>query len=182
MIWDMSLVGKLLIATPVMGDPNFAESVLLVCAHDDEGAVGVVLDRPTDIPVAEHLTEWDDHAAEPRVVFLGGPVQVEVAIVLAEGDAATAGWTPVIGTAGLIDLEGVAAPQGMGTIRVFAGYAGWAPGQLEAEIDQLDWIVVPGHPDDPFAPDPDQIRARALRRKGGLYPAYLQYPANPDLN
>lgn len=177
----MPLIGNLLIATPVMGDPSFVTSVVLVCAHDEQGAVGIVLDRPTDIPVAEHLPQWAPRAADPGVVFLGGPVQMDVAIVVADADASVAGWTPVVGTAGLIDLD-EADPAVTGRTRVFAGYAGWSPGQLESEIASLDWIVVPAHPDDPFAPDPDQIRARALHRKGGLYPAYLQYPEDPDLN
>jgi putative transcriptional regulator len=177
----MSLVGNLLIATPVMGDPNFVDTVVLVCAHDDAGAVGVVLDRPTEIAVEDHLPDWSANAADPAMVFLGGPVQVDVAVILAEGDATVSGWTPVVGNAGLIDLEGSDA-ESVGRIRVFAGYSGWAAGQLEGEVASLDWIVVPGHPDDAFTADPSQIRARALHRKGGLYPAYLQYPENPGLN
>lgn len=177
----MSLLGSLLIATPVMGDPNFVETVVLVCAHDEAGAVGVVLDRPTEIGVEDHLPDWSPRAAEPAVVFLGGPVQVEVAVVLAEGDATVTGWTPVVGTAGLIDLE-ECDPGSVGRVRIFAGYSGWAAGQLESEIESLDWIVVPAHPDDTFTADPGQIRARALHRKGGLYPAYLQYPEDPGLN
>ncbi|MEX1208674.1 MAG: YqgE/AlgH family protein [Acidimicrobiia bacterium] len=177
----MSLVGNLLIATPVMGDPNFVDTVVLVCAHDEAGAVGVVLDRPTGIAVEDHLPDWSANAADPAMVFLGGPVQVEVAIVVAEGDATVSGWTPVVGTAGLIDLEG-SDPDSIGRVRVFAGYSGWGAGQLESEIASLDWIVVPAHPDDAFAADPSGIRARALHRKGGLYPAYLQYPDDPALN
>jgi putative transcriptional regulator len=177
----MSLVGTLLIATPVMGDPNFVESVVLVCAHDEQGAVGVVLDRPTEIAVDEHLPAWAANAAEPAMVFLGGPVQVDVAVVLAEAVATVDGWTPVVGAAGLIDLDD-ADPTTIGRVRVFAGYSGWAAGQLEGEIASLDWIVVPAHPDDAFASDPSQIRARALHRKGGLFPAYLQYPEDPALN
>ncbi|HSM02805.1 MAG TPA: YqgE/AlgH family protein [Acidimicrobiia bacterium] len=177
----MSLTGRLLVASPVMGDPNFAGSVVLVCAHDDDGAVGLVLDRPTDLPVRDHLPDWASNVAEPTVVFLGGPVNPEMAVGLGEGDAAGSGWSPVVGSTGLIDFEG-ADPSRIGRLRVFAGYAGWSAGQLETEVTDLDWIVVPAHPDDAFDPDPEGIRERALRRKGGLFPAYEYYPADPALN
>ena len=176
-----SLVGMLLVATPVMEDPNFAHSVVLVCAHDEDGAVGLVLDRPTEIPVGEHLPQWAPHAATPPVVFLGGPVQLDVAIGLADADASVEGWTHVVGTAGLIDLED-SDPVTTGRVRVFAGYTGWSSGQLEGEVAGLDWIVVPAHPDDLFDPDPDGIRRRALLRKGGMFPAYVHYPEDPGLN
>jgi putative transcriptional regulator len=171
----------LLIATPVMGDPNFVGSVVLVCAHDDDGAVGVVLDNPTELRVDDHLLEWAGNVPEPGLVFLGGPVQIEMAIGLGEGDASIAGWTPVVGGTGLVDFED-ADPGAIGRVRVFAGYAGWSAGQLEAEVAALDWIVVAAHPDDPFDPDPDGLRRRALVRKGGLFPAYDTYPADPGLN
>jgi len=171
----------LLVATPVMEDPNFAEAVVLVCAHDEEGTVGLVLDRPTAIPVDDHLPRWAERAAAPSVVFLGGPVQMDVAIGIADGNATVPGWTEVIGTSGLIDLE-TGDRDAPGRVRIFAGYAGWAAGQLEHELSALDWIVVSGHPDDPFDPDPEGLRRRALHRKGGLFPAYLQYPDDPALN
>lgn len=164
-----------------MGDPNFADSVLLVCAHDDDGAVGVVLDRPTELRVVDHLPEWAPRAAEPAVVFLGGPVQAEMGLGLGEGDATAAGWTAVTGSTGLVDFE-KAEPDAIGRLRVFAGYAGWSAGQLEAEIAALDWIVVAAHPDDPLTARPDELRRRALARKGGLFPAYEHYPADPGLN
>lgn len=177
----MSLVGSLLVASPVMGDPNFTGSVVLVCAHDDDGAVGLVLDRPTGLPIAEHIPAWAASAANPAVVFLGGPVQMEMAVGLGEADATTAGWSPVVGTTGLIDFED-ADPSQVGRIRVFAGYAGWSAGQLDEEVASLDWIVVGAHPDDAFAPDPAGIRHRALVRRGGLFPAYDHFPDDPRLN
>ncbi|MDX1384193.1 MAG: YqgE/AlgH family protein, partial [Thermoanaerobaculia bacterium] len=171
---EPSLKGTLLIASPVMMDPNFAGSVVLVCVHDDEGSVGLVLDRPTELSVADHLPAWARHATPPRVVFLGGPVNVEMAIGVGEAHSELTGWSPVVGTTGLIDLE-AAEPADVGRLRVFAGYAGWSAGQLDAEVAALDWVVVPAHPDDPFAEDPAVIRQRALARKGGLYPAYDHY-------
>jgi len=177
----VSLVGTLLVASPVMGDPNFSGSVVLVCAHDEDGAVGLILDRPTGLPVHEHLAAWAANAADPAVVFIGGPVQMEMAVGLGEGDAATAGWSPVVGTTGLIDFE-AADPAQVGRIRVFAGYSGWSAGQLDDEVAGLDWIVVRAHPDDAFGPDPDAIRHRALVRKGGLFPAYDHFPDDPGLN
>jgi len=178
---DDFLVGRLLIASPIMGDPNFAGGVLLVCAHDDEGAVGLVLDRPTVLRVDDHLPDWAGNAVEPPVVFLGGPVQMEMAVGLGEGDATMPGWSPVVGATGLIDFE-TADPSGIGRIRVYAGYAGWSAGQLDAEVAALDWIVAAAHPDDPFNADPDGLRHTALIRKGGLFPAYEHFPADPALN
>lgn len=164
-----------------MGDPNFAVSVVLVCAHDEDGAVGLVLDQPTELLVGDHLPDWADNAVAPPVVFLGGPVNLEMAVGLGEGDGAIPGWSPVVGSTGLVDFED-SDPMRIGRIRVFAGYAGWSAGQLEAEVRALDWIVVPAHPDDPFDADPGAIRHKALRRKGGLFPAYEHYPADPALN
>jgi len=175
------LTGSLLIATPVMRDPNFAASVVLVCAHDADGAVGLVLDRPTDVPIADHLPEWRARAAHPAVVFIGGPVQPDVAVVLGEGDAAVPGWSPIVGTTGVLDLA-TAHPAGPGRVRVFSGYAGWAGGQLEAEVKALDWVVVGAHPDDALDPEPADLWQRALDRKGGLYRAYGQYPMDPAAN
>jgi putative transcriptional regulator len=176
-----SLIGSLLLATPAMADPNFVESVVLVCAHDEEGAVGVVLDRPTDLRLADHLPAWAARAAEPGVVYIGGPVQPDMALALGDGDASLAGWSPVVGTVGLIDLES-ADPSGFPRVRVFAGYAGWSAGQLDQEVAALDWVVVTAHPDDPFGPDASSLRRQVMARAGGLIRAYEHYPPDLRLN
>lgn len=178
----MSFVGKLLVASPMMGDPNFVGGVVLVCAHDPEGALGVLLNRPTELAVADHLPEWGDRVVPPSVVFLGGPVQVEVAVGIATAGAALADWTAVVGDTGMIDLSSVASGTTVGRARVFAGYAGWGAGQLEAEVGAGDWLVVPAHPDDPFDADPAGLRRRVLARQADSKRFYADYPADPRLN
>jgi putative transcriptional regulator len=182
-----SLVGHLLVATPGLRDPNFERTVVLLVAHEEGGALGVVLNRATEVPVAEVLGDWGDLASEPGVVFEGGPVQPEAAICLARvrtphGD--TRGFTRVEGTLGTVDLS--VGPDRMREdlveVRVFAGYAGWGSGQLEDEISTGSWMHFQALPSDPFTDRPDDLWSMVLRRQGGMYAAIAQYPADPTLN
>ncbi len=182
-----SLVGHLLVATPGLRDPNFERTVVLLVAHEGGGALGVVLNRPTEVPVGEVLGSWGGIASEPGVVFEGGPVQPEAAICLARvlsqsGD--TRGFSRVEGTLGTVDLS--ADPDGMREdlieVRVFAGYAGWGAGQLEGEITGGSWLTFKALPSDPFTDRPDDLWPMVLRRQGGMYAAIAQYPADPTLN
>jgi putative transcriptional regulator len=177
----MSLVGRLLIAAPNMFDENFVRAVVLICAHDENGALGVVLNRPTEIPVVDHLPEWVEAAASPPVVFLGGPVQVEVAVGLATSQSVIEEWTPVVGDTGLIDLS-TCSPGSVIRARVYAGYTGWGAGQLESEVDRADWLVVAAHADDPFDDDPPSLRRRVLARQSDSIRLYANYPEDPRLN
>ena len=177
----MSLVGQLLIASPMLADANFADGVVLICVHDPEGAVGVVLNRPTELAVAEHLPDWGDAAVPPAVVFLGGPVQIEVAIGIATLASGVTEWTAVVGDTGVIDLGSVSSGL-VGRARIFAGYAGWGEGQLDAEVTRGDWIVVPADPDDPFDADPTGLRRRVLSRQTDATRFYADYPDDPGLN
>src|SRR6185503_947449 len=125
------LVGHLLVATPGLRDPNFERTVVLLVAHEDGGALGVVLNRATEVPVAEVLGTWGTLAGEPAVVFEGGPVQPEAAICLARvrpGVDVLNGFNRVSGTVGTVDLSGdpETLRDGVLGVRVFAGYAGWA--------------------------------------------------------
>jgi putative transcriptional regulator len=178
----MGLVGSLLVASPLMGDANFAGGVVLVCAHDPDGALGLLINRPTEMAVADHLPEWRQQVADPPVVFLGGPVQVDVAIGIATADAALSDWTAVVGDTGMIDVASMPAEAAVHRVRVFAGYAGWGAGQLESEIDGGDWLVVPAHPDDAFDPDPAGLRRRVLARQTDATRLYADYPGDPRLN
>jgi putative transcriptional regulator len=169
---DRPLAGRLLVALPMLTDPNFARTVVLVLASDpDDGALGVVLNRPSLTSVVEPLPQWGPLAADPAVVFVGGPVGESSAIGLARSDTAgpTEGWSPILGHLGTFDLatgpDQVAA--GIETVRVFSGYAGWGPGQLEAEIDEGAWLVVDGAPDDVLCADPEGLWRLVLRRQGG---------------
>jgi putative transcriptional regulator len=182
-----SLIGHLLVATPGLRDPNFERTVVLLVAHEDGGALGVVLNRATEVPVAEVLGSWGSLASEPSVVFEGGPVQPEAAICLARvrsttGD--TRGFSRVEGNLGTVDLS--TDPDRMRDdlieVRVFAGYAGWSPGQLEDEIATGSWLTFKALPSDPFTERPDDLWGMVLRRQGGLVAAVAMYPSDPTLN
>jgi putative transcriptional regulator len=181
-----SLTGRLLVAGPHLLDPNFARSVVLICRHDAEGALGLILNRRTDSPVAEHLPGWTETLDAPGVVFVGGPVQPETAIGLARrrAGAAVDDWLEVVGDLGLIDLGADPAAQ-VGRIehlRVFSGYAGWTAGQLDFEAASEDWFVVDADDTDPFTPEPEGMWRRVLRRQPGSLPLYADFPLDPSGN
>jgi len=179
-----SLTGRLLVATPQLRDPNFERTVVLLVAHEDGGALGVVLNRATEVAVAEVLANWGPLAAEPAVVFEGGPVQPEAAICLARtrmGVSRVAGFNQVSGAVGTIDLstDSTRIADSVVGVRVFAGYAAWAPGQLEGEISGGSWFVFDALPGDAFVPRPDDLWSLVLRRQGGLTAAG-HLPGRPD--
>lgn len=182
-----SLVGHLLVATPSLRDPNFERTVVLLVAHEGGGALGVVINRATEVPVGEVLGSWGGVASDPGVVFEGGPVQPEAAICLARVRSTAGemrGFSRVEGAIGTVDLS--ADPDAMRDelveVRVFAGYAGWAPGQLEEEITSGSWLTFKALPSDAFTDRPDDLWAMVLRRQGGMYAAVAIYPADPTMN
>jgi putative transcriptional regulator len=182
-----ALVGHLLVATPGLRDPNFERTVVLLVAHEDGGALGVVLNRATEVPVAEVLGDWGRLASEPPVIFEGGPVQPEAAICLARiraGLHELRGFSRVEGSVGTVDLS--CDPDTMRDdlveVRVFAGYAGWSPGQIEEEIATGSWFTFKALPGDAFTERPDDLWAMVLRRQGGMYAAVAMYPSDPTLN
>lgn len=184
-----SLTGRLLVATPALADPNFDRAVVLLLDHDDEGSLGVVLNRPTPVEVEDVLQPWAELAGQPQVVFQGGPVSLDSALGLAvvPGDAKgkePLGWRRVHGAIGLVDLEAppeLLAP-GLGPLRIFAGYAGWGPGQLEEELTDGAWYVVESEPGDVFSPDPDRMWRAVLRRQRSELAMVATYPDDPSLN
>jgi putative transcriptional regulator len=182
-----SLVGHLLVAAPGLRDPNFERTVVLLVAHEDGGALGVVLNRATEVPVGEVLAGWGVLASDPSVVFEGGPVQPEAAICLARarnGFNDLRGFSPFEGSVGTVDLS--ADPDAfrdrLTDVRVFAGYAGWSPGQLEEEISTGSWFTFKALPGDAFTARPDDLWPMVLRRQGGMYAAVAIYPADPSQN
>lgn len=183
---DGSLAGKLLIAEPMMGDPNFERSVVFMIEHSAQGAVGVVLNHPTELEVAAVLPDWADFVTKPQVVYLGGPVQNDsvLALALPRGGAAPAGWSEVAAGVGSVDLHGPAADVGpeLAEIRLFAGYSGWGPGQLDSELRQHAWLVVEALPADVFAPDPETMWRSVLRRQGGRLAMLADFPTHPSVN
>ena len=184
--------GRLLVATPLLGDPNFRRSVVLIVEHEIvEGTLGVVLNRPTEIPVGRVLEQWTDLTTDPSVVFRGGPVQPDSALALAlvPGTDEPLGWraldgAPALARLGLLDLD--TPPRllepAIKELRVYAGYAGWSPGQLEAEIDEGAWLVLTAKPGDVFATDPDQLWRQVLRRQEGETAFLATYPDDPAMN
>jgi putative transcriptional regulator len=180
---EQSLRGKLLIASPALVDPNFARTVVFITEHNDEGAMGIVLNRPSEAPVADVVPELAEIAGgEP--VYVGGPVQPEALVLLAEfADLEAAAWV-VVADVGLasadVDLEQLAAAVRRG--RVYAGYSGWGRGQLEAELEIDSWIVEPPLPAELFPEDPSRLWSGVLARKGGQYALIARMPADPSLN
>jgi putative transcriptional regulator len=179
-------VGKLLIAEPMLGDPNFERTVVLMIEHRAEGALGVVLNRPSDLEVGAVLQEWADLAAEPSVLYVGGPVEPNGVLALgrSRGESVAPGWTPVVGDVGTIDLHlqpNEVAP-GVAAIRFFVGYSGWGGGQLESELAEGAWLVVDAVGDDVFAPDPETMWRAVLRRQGGKVSMLADFPVHPSLN
>jgi putative transcriptional regulator len=178
--------GALLVATPLLTGPTFDRTVILLLAHEAEGSFGVVLNRATDVPVHRVLPDWAPLATEPASVFVGGPVAPQAAICLARlGGEPPAGWT-AIGDAGLGTLDLAGSPRASESqvthVRIFAGYAGWGAGQLEAELEEQAWLVTAAQPDDPFTPVPAVLWRTVLRRQPGLVAALAHYPLNPSLN
>jgi len=173
-----SLKGSLLVATPALVDPNFRRTVVLVAEHGEAGAMGVVLNRPSETAVAEAIPELVSFAGDEEPVFVGGPVAVDSLLALAEVEEPDETLELVVGAVGFVqDLE---VPSLRG--RVFVGYAGWSPGQIEAELDEESWIVVPAEPDDVFSDDPDELWSSVLRRQGGPLALLSSMPPDPSLN
>ncbi len=179
-----SLTGKLLVASPGLEDPNFARTVVAIANHDDDGALGLVLNRPSDTEVGDAVPELADLAEPGDVVHVGGPVQPQAIVLVAEledpGDAAFL----LAGRVGLVadttDREALAGRSDRR--RVFAGYAGWGPGQLEAELEREDWIVEDATPDDVLCEDPASLWSAVLERKGGSFRLVARMPVDPSLN
>lgn len=177
--------GRLLVAAPGLVDPNFARTVVLVLDHGDEGAFGVVLNRSTDVEVTDVLAGWAERATDPAVVFVGGPVQNEVAIGLARvGQGEDEGVTRLDCGLALVDLgrspEDLEVP--VERLRLFSGYSGWGPDQLEEEFAAGGWIVVDATDDDAFCPEPGDLWGDVLRRQGGQLAFLATFPPDPSMN
>lgn len=182
-----SLKGRLLVATPGLIDPNFFRTVVLIVEHNEEGAAGIVLNRPSDMSLeGGPLDGWDEVAADPPLVFVGGPVSPEAAVCLARAnpDGRPAGWEPVTGGLGVLDL-GMQLSEVRGQVdrvRVFAGYAGWGPRQLEAEIEEGSWYVFDADPEDALSSQPGGLWRFILKRQGGKLALVANFPADPTMN
>ncbi len=177
----------LLVATPSLHDPNFESSVVLLLESDEDGALGVILNRPSVVPVGDVLEPWAELAAEPGVLFRGGPVATDGALGLAtlvDEQTEPLGFSPVAGGVGIIDLDApVDLIEGaLGGVRIFAGYAGWDAQQLLGEIEEGSWYVLPAEPRDAFHADAEQLLREVLRRQPGELAWRSTRPLDPELN
>jgi putative transcriptional regulator len=172
-----SLRGHLLIAAPSLHD-YFRRTVVLVIEHGPDGAIGVVLNRESEALVAEAVPQLAEFAEEDELVRIGGPVAPQSVVALGDFADPDEAGTLVVGSLGTLDPDGENAS--LRRIRVFAGYTGWAAGQLDDELEQEAWVTTPAQPGDAFA-DGD-IWADALQRKGGNYRLLSTMPVDPSLN
>jgi putative transcriptional regulator len=178
--------GQLLIATPRLLDPNFHRSVILLLDHDVEGALGVVINRPSDLPLRAVLPPWAEAVTEPQMLFAGGPVSPDSAlgVGLAIGAGPADGFKRLVGDVGLVDLDAEpdeVLPDLVG-VRVFSGYAGWGEGQLENEIEDGSWYVVNAVSTDLLHPDPAGLWRSILRRQPGELAYVANFPIDPTMN
>jgi putative transcriptional regulator len=190
------LVGQLLVATPRLVDSSFTRRVVLVLDHGAHGALGVVIDRPGGVSVGELMPLWQDLATPPAELFTGGPVARNALIGLVrlasrqavqEGGLEAVGWRLLVDAdrpVGTVDLG--ADPSDLGEYitgaRLFSGYAGWDSGQLEDEIEEGSWYVVPAEARDPISADPEGLWRRVLKRQGGALAVVAGFPSDPAMN
>jgi putative transcriptional regulator len=179
-----SLRGQLLLAAPSLVDPNFRRTVVLVSEHSPDGAMGVVLNRPSTMTVGEAVPPLQAAVDSESTVFVGGPVQPTSIVFLAEFEEPSLAALIVFGRIGFpaSDTEIELLSGGTDRGRVFAGYAGWGPGQLDAELENGDWITEPAVPGDVFTDQPQELWAAVLARKGGQFALLARMPADPSLN
>lgn len=186
------LAGRLLVATPALRHPAFSRTVILLLDHDDEGSVGVVLNRPLELRVGEAFPQWGRCAAlaSPEVFFAGGPVETGGALVVAAllPGPLPSGQAPVLrvvpGALAVVDIEAepTDAEHWARGLRMFAGYSGWGPGQLLDELSEGSWYVVDSIPADLLDPDPAGLWRAVLRRQGGDLALVATWTDAPDHN
>ncbi|HUB72996.1 MAG TPA: YqgE/AlgH family protein [Solirubrobacteraceae bacterium] len=179
-----SLAGQLLLASPSLLDPNFARTVVLVGLHSEEGAMGVVLNRPSTVTVGEAVPQLGDVLEPQEAVYVGGPVQPSSVVLLAEFLDPSLSSTLVLGRIGFpapdAGLERLA--EATARRRVYAGHAGWGRGQLDAELADGDWIADTAQPQDVFTDAPRELWREVLTRKGGSYALLARMPPDPSVN
>ena len=181
-----ALTGRLLVATPLLDEPNFRRAVVFVCSHTDDGAFGVILNRPLEEPVDEQLPDWARRTDVPHVFFSGGPVDPDrvIALALNRTGREPQGWSLVAPEVGLVDLSMDAdeLSPSIEAVRLFSGYAGWGGGQLEHEIGEQSWFVVDSRPSDVFSRTPLDLWRAVLRRQASPLAIYSTFPSDVALN
>ena len=176
------LQGKLIVSSPSLIDPNFRKTVVLIAHHDEEGALGLVLSRPSDVAAVEAVPVLGGLPGADDPVFVGGPVQPDAFMVLAEFEDVDDAAAAIIGGLGFMPADAEPGELAIKRLRLFAGYSGWGSGQLEDELAEDSWIVVEAAADDAFADDPDELWRTVLQRKGGRFSLMENMPFDPGLN
>lgn len=178
-----SLRGQLLVAGPSLLDRNFWRTVVLVVEHNEEGALGLVLNRPSEASVGDTVPQLEPLLGREERLFIGGPVQPSAVIVLAEFEDASDAALIAFGDVGVL---GTGSPDemsiGVRAGRAFLGHAGWGPGQLDGELERGDWILEPARRADAFSDDAPGLWSEVLMRKGGSYALVARMPADPSMN
>jgi putative transcriptional regulator len=179
-----SMAGRLLVASTTLEDPNFARTVVLIGMHSDEGALGLVLNRPSNSTVGEAVPQLDAVAGGDEPVYVGGPVQPGAVVMLAEFVDPDPAALLVLGRIGLPAPDAPIESLAAATVRTraYAGYSGWGEGQLDAELERGDWIECDALPDDVFCERPERLWSTVLTRKGGSYALLARMPLDPSLN
>ena len=179
-----TLRGRLLVATPAIESGPFLRSVVFVLDHDADGALGVIVNRPLESDVDDVLPEWAGLVNAPDCLFEGGPVAMDSALALGViADVAPLGWRQMAGRVGLVDLDGPLPGAGeLAGLRVFAGYAGWGPEQLESELGEGAWLVVEARDGDLLSPQPETLWREVLRRQDNDVRFWTTFPDDPSVN
>lgn len=178
----MSLEGRLLISKPAFHDDSFSGTITFVVEHDDGGAVGLILNRPTELLVGDAFADWSELAEDQSTILAGGPVQTDATVVLADGSFDDGDLALGLRSIDLETQEALMRAEGVERIRVFSGYAGWGPGQLESEIAAGAWWLVAATKDDVFCQSPKSLWASVLGRGGSEMAWFAHYPADPSQN
>jgi putative transcriptional regulator len=183
---DGSTRFRLLVSVPALGDENFDQTVVYMVEHNAEGALGLVLNRPSDTEVSEHLPDLRGPVLDPPVFFVGGPVAVGGLLALGRRrlGATTRHVAALPGPLALVDPEALVEGQveGLDALRLYTGYSGWGPGQLEAELAAGAWYLADALPDDVLCADPDHLWRNVMRRQGGRLTSEALYPRDPSVN
>jgi putative transcriptional regulator len=176
--------GQLLIAGPGLLDPNFWRTVVLVIEHSDEGALGLVLNRPSETSVGESVPQIEQLVELGDPLFIGGPVQPSSVIILAEFEDPTDAALIAFDDVGVLGggASSVEPVPGVRSGRAFVGHAGWGPGQLDSELERGDWILERARREDAFTEDPSELWPQVLTRKGGSYALVARMPPDPSVN
>lgn len=183
----MPTPGELLVADVEIGDDYFSEAVILLLDVDETGALGAIINRPSETPLDQVLESWTPLATPPAVLFEGGPVSVDGAICIARvahRNEEPPGWRSIVGDIGLLHLDTPTelAEGAYVDLRIVAGYCGWEPGQLEGELLRGDWYVVRARPDEVFGTDQTGLWRRVLRRLPGHLALLSTWASEPEMN